>query len=63
MKIKTKLEDSDFHPHLKARMLQRGITKEDIEKTLSEGWQADNSKPGTLGKVLVLTYKDNWEGE
>jgi len=63
MKVKTKLDNSDFHFHVKARMLQRGVTKEEIEKTLSDGWEADDSKPGTFGKVSVLSYKKHWEGE
>jgi len=63
MRIKTKLNDDDFHPHIKTRMLQRGITKEEIEKTLTEGWDADDAKPGTYGKVFVFPYNNRWEGE
>jgi len=33
MKIKTKLNNEDLYPHIKARVLQRGIAKEEIEKT------------------------------
>jgi len=44
-------------------MAQRGITKDEIEKTLNEGWEADDAKPGTYGKVLVLPYHPVWEGE
>jgi len=56
-----KLDDSDFHPHLRARMLQRGITKEEVEKVLNDGWEADDAKPGTLGKALVSSYRSDWE--
>jgi len=44
-------------------MVQRGVTKEEIEKALANGWQADDAKPGTFGKVLVFPYNSHWEGE
>ena len=50
----------DYHPHLLARMEQRGITPEEIEQTLSAGWNALDAKPGTQGKVLVFEYKAEW---
>ena len=56
MKVKQKLEENDFHSHIKARMLQRGITKEEIEKALAKGQVAKDAKPGTFGKVLVFPY-------
>jgi hypothetical protein len=56
------ITDTDLHVHLKARMVQRGISKEEIERTLNEGWTAGDAKAGTQGKVLVLTYQDQWEG-
>ena len=62
-KIKTRLDDYDLHPHLRARMFQRGVTKGEIEATLREGWEADDAKPRTLGKVSVFPYNDNWEGQ
>ena len=34
---------------------------EGVERTLNEGWTAGDAKPGTQGKVLVLTYQDQWE--
>ncbi|MCD6567804.1 MAG: DUF4258 domain-containing protein [Dehalococcoidia bacterium] len=43
-------------------MLQRGITRKEIEKVLSDGWEADDSKQGTLGKVFVFSYEKDWEG-
>jgi len=63
MKIKRKLKEDDFHSHIKARMLQRGITKEEVEKTLAEWQAAKDVKPGTFGKVLVFSYKEEWEGK
>jgi hypothetical protein len=53
----------DCHPHLLARMEQRGITLEEIERTLAEGWAALDAKPGTQGKTLVFEYQDEWLGE
>jgi hypothetical protein len=44
-------------------MRQRGITSEEIEQTLNNGWEATDAKPGTLGKVLVLPYAAQWEGQ
>jgi len=55
------IADSDLHPHLKARMEQRGITIEEIQKTLNEGWEAVDAKPGTLGKVFVFAFNKEWE--
>jgi hypothetical protein len=60
---KIKLAVSDFHPHLKARMLERGVTEEEVEKTLEEGWEADDAKAGTTGKVFVSPYNSDWEGK
>ena len=57
------ITDTDLHVHLKARMVQRGISKEELERTLNEGWTAGDAKPGTRGKVLVLTDQDQWEGQ
>jgi len=44
-------------------MEERGITREEIERTLNEGWDAEDTRPGTSGKVLVLSYHKEWEGE
>ena len=41
------ISEADLHPHLKARMSQRGITIEEIERVLNEGWEATDAKPGT----------------
>ena len=56
------ISDADLHPHLKARMTQRGVTMEEIEKVLNEGWEATDAKPGTIGKVFVFLYNGMWEG-
>ncbi len=37
MRGKIELSDADIHPHLKARMLQRGISKDEIKETLDKG--------------------------
>jgi hypothetical protein len=55
--------EADLHPHLLARMRQRGVTLEDIELTLREGWQAADARIGTLGKTMVFAYEAEWEGE
>ena len=58
-----KISEADLHPHLKARMSQRGITMEEIEKVLNEGLEATDTKPGTIGKVFVFLYNGMWEGK
>ncbi|MFO7772827.1 MAG: DUF4258 domain-containing protein [Dehalococcoidia bacterium] len=63
MTIKAKLDDSDLHPHLEARMRQRGITRAEIEETLNHGWPAGDAKSGTFGKAFVFSYKGDWEGK
>ncbi len=59
---KLHITQDDLHHHLKARMRQRGISLEDINQTLSEGWESTEAKSGTFGKVKVFTYNDKWEG-
>jgi len=51
-----KLSAIDFHPHLISRMLQRGVTGEEVERTLRDGWQARDAKAGTAGKMLIFQY-------
>jgi hypothetical protein len=63
MDAKMKIKESDIHPHIKARMLQRGISITEIEETINKGWDADNAKEGTIGKVFVFPYKEEWEGK
>lgn len=54
--------ESDLHGHLRARMTQRGVTLEEIQETLKNGWSATDCRPGTLGQVLVFSYRAQWEG-
>jgi hypothetical protein len=51
--MKFKITEKDIHSHLKARMIQRGVSKEEIELTLNSGKDVRYSKPGTFGKVYV----------
>jgi hypothetical protein len=44
-------------------MRQRGVIREEIERTLNEGWEAADAKPGTLGRVMVFPYEAEWEGQ
>jgi len=60
---KIKIEGADLHPHLQARMRQRGVTLEEMERVLSEGWEATDAKSGTKGKVFVFPYRKEWEGQ
>jgi hypothetical protein len=53
---------ADLHPHLLARMEQRGVNKDEIERTLKAGWSASDTKPGTNGKVFVFDYQAEWLG-
>ncbi|MDI6731243.1 MAG: DUF4258 domain-containing protein [Candidatus Margulisbacteria bacterium] len=53
----------DIHAHLKARMLQRGISIAEIELTLAKGCRALDAKEGTAGKTLVFPYEKEWEGK
>lgn len=43
-------------------MAQRGVTPDEIERTINEGRPAADAKPGTVGKVLVFPYHAEWEG-
>ena len=62
-KKKFRITEAALHSHLHARMQQRGITREEVERTLNEGWEAMDAKPGTSGKSLVLLYEAEWEGQ
>jgi len=57
-----RLTEDDFHPHLMARMRQRGVIRGEIERTLNDGWKAADVKPGTSGRSLVFSYQADWEG-
>lgn len=62
-KTPVRISEADLHPHLKARMAQRGITREEIEQTLNEGWDAVDARAGTQGKVMVFPFYAEWEGQ
>jgi len=53
----------EIHPHLKARMKERGVSLKEIETTLKSGWLADDAKPGTYGKVYIFPYNKKWCGK
>jgi hypothetical protein len=53
---------SDLHSHLLARMEQRGVSRDEIERTLGVGRSASDAKPGTRGKVFVFDYQSEWLG-
>jgi hypothetical protein len=57
------IKESDIHNHLKARMLQRGITLEEIKETINKGWDAKDIRIGTEGKILVFPFNGEWEGK
>ena len=44
-------------------MNQRGVSIEEINVVLKEGWEAKDSKEGTFGKVYVFPYNAIWEGK
>ena len=60
---KGKFVSPDFHAHLKARMLERGVTEEEVEQTMEKGWEAADAKAGTRGKVFVFPFNSEWEGK
>jgi hypothetical protein len=61
--LKITIKESDLHPHIKARMVQRGISWEEIQTTINEGWNVEDAKEGTMGKIFVFSYNGNWEGK
>jgi hypothetical protein len=56
-----RITESDLHPHLKARMEQRGVALEELQRALDEGWSATDLRPGTFGKTMVFTFAKEWE--
>ena len=52
----------DYHPHLLTRMEQRGISKDEVERTLDVGWEVSDARPGTQGRVWVFDYQQEWQG-
>jgi hypothetical protein len=61
--LKNLIAEKDVHPHLAARMGERGVTLEELNMTLANGWPADDAKEGTYGKVYVFEYKREWLGK
>jgi len=57
-----RIREADLHRHLRARMSQRGVTRQEVERTLNDGWVALDAKPGTAGKVCIFSYGNVWEG-
>jgi len=57
-----KLSKSDFHSHILKRMRERGISIEEIEKTLNEGKYAEDAKKETNGKKYVFNFGKEREG-
>ena len=43
------IEESDIHAHIKTRMQQRGISVQEIEKTINTGWAAEDAQEETFG--------------
>jgi len=58
-----KINEADLHHHLKSRMLQRGISKEEIEHTINKGWNAGDAKEGVevrcLFSLIIITGRGN----
>ena len=61
--MSVRITAEDLHDHLKARMAQRGISVEEAEQALNDGWEATDAKQGTAGKVKVFLYQREWEGK
>ncbi len=55
--------DADIHPHLRARMNQRGVHLEEIQRVMNDGWPTTDSKQGTSGKAFIFNYAAEWEGQ
>lgn len=48
------LTDTDLHPHLQARMAQRGVTVQEIERALIDGWQATSREARDTGQGIHI---------
>ena len=57
-----RVTEDDFHRHLLDRMSQRGVSKEEVERVLNDGWEAADAKSGTWGRTCVFPYQKEWEG-
>jgi len=44
-------------------MEQRGVSLDEIERTVNEGWDASDAKERTTGRVFVFPYNSDWEGQ
>lgn len=44
-------------------MTQRGVTPEEIEAAVNEGWPAADAKAEVEGRVMVFPYHGEWGGE
>jgi len=58
-----RLGPSDLHAHLAARMAQRGVSVEELEEVVNDGWPAIDAKTGMEGRVKVFPYNAEWEGK
>ena len=58
-----RLGPSDLHAHLAARMAQRGVSADEVEEVVNDGWPATDAKPGMEGCVKVFPYNGEWEGK
>lgn len=36
---------------------------QEIQETLMNGWEAEDTKEGTIGKVFVFPFNAEWEGK
>jgi hypothetical protein len=61
--MRFKITEKDIHPHLRARMDQRGVTTEEIIQAMNSGELVSDARPGTLGKRLAFPYNKDWEGK
>jgi hypothetical protein len=60
--LSARISPKDLHPHLVARMRQRGVSREEIEQVLDRGRPAKDAKPGIVGKVAIFSDGIEWQG-
>lgn len=58
-----KISEANLHPHLRARMKQRGVSLSEMQRVMTEGWEVGDAKPGTMGKIFVFPYNAVWESQ
>ncbi len=56
------ITDADFHSHILERMHQRGVSKDEGRYVVNRGWEAEDAKPGTVGRTYVFPFGQEWEG-